>query len=345
MTNFQILIVDQRRKSREELRADILDLGSEINVTAVPSGEEALLEMGIQAFDVLVSNIRLPGMDGVELLAKARNLRPDLKVILIEQGSDSVIPPGYGRESADAVFSAEEAATGLLDAIQRCVDFSEDSPTIQDEPLSEKDGLNIDKVLSDLHISLGSMTSVILDGEGRIQAKIGDFPDPKVVPPIIAAYNANRRVERYLGFERPGDVHYFPGLDYDIYLASVGESLLLVEFFEPVKSKGQIGEFIGLIARGIEELDDVIHIETASEETLFPDDQEGEMEGDALEIEEPLLDAILQETDKNLPEAKDVDAFWETVTRGETDSLPQDHDVLTYDQAVELGLGLDEGDE
>jgi two-component system NtrC family response regulator len=53
------------------------------DVTAVENGSEALRELESRPFDLLLSDIRMPGMDGLELLERARQVVADLKVILI----------------------------------------------------------------------------------------------------------------------------------------------------------------------------------------------------------------------------------------------------------------------
>jgi CheY-like chemotaxis protein len=71
-------------EDNEELR----DVGSEMlallgyEVFAASSAEGAVAMLKNRPFDVLFSDIRLPGMTGIELAEKARALSPDLKIIL-----------------------------------------------------------------------------------------------------------------------------------------------------------------------------------------------------------------------------------------------------------------------
>jgi DNA-binding NtrC family response regulator len=52
-------------------------------VATAGSGEEALRRLDRRAFDVLVSDIKLPGLTGLDVLERARTLHPALAVILI----------------------------------------------------------------------------------------------------------------------------------------------------------------------------------------------------------------------------------------------------------------------
>ena len=60
----RILIVDGDKIIRIPLKDDLVDAGYE--VTAVGSAEEALAHLGQEPFDVIVTDLRMPGMDGVE---------------------------------------------------------------------------------------------------------------------------------------------------------------------------------------------------------------------------------------------------------------------------------------
>src|SRR5260370_42605023 len=62
-------------------------------VTATGSGEEALQLLGAQHFDVLLTDLRLDGMDGTALLHEARRQSPDIVSIMLT-GSASLETAG-----------------------------------------------------------------------------------------------------------------------------------------------------------------------------------------------------------------------------------------------------------
>jgi two-component system response regulator HydG len=57
------------------------------DVAAVGSGREALDLMSRQAFDALVTDLRMPEIDGLALLARSRSLDPDRPVIAMTASS------------------------------------------------------------------------------------------------------------------------------------------------------------------------------------------------------------------------------------------------------------------
>jgi two-component system nitrogen regulation response regulator NtrX len=76
-----ILIVDDEPGVRSALGGVLRDEG--YNVDAVDSGEACLERLSRRAFDVVVLDIWLPGMDGLATLARMRERQVDAQVVII----------------------------------------------------------------------------------------------------------------------------------------------------------------------------------------------------------------------------------------------------------------------
>lgn len=76
-----ILVVDDERSMRDFLKI-LLQKGGYTVVTA-HNGENALECLASQEFDLIISDIRMPGMGGLELLGAVKEQNPDLPVIMI----------------------------------------------------------------------------------------------------------------------------------------------------------------------------------------------------------------------------------------------------------------------
>jgi DNA-binding NtrC family response regulator len=79
-TRPRVLVVDDKESLRDLL---VRLLEPSCDTTAASSGEEALDLAHPGAFDVIVSDIRMPGLDGLELLARVKEVDPDVEVILV----------------------------------------------------------------------------------------------------------------------------------------------------------------------------------------------------------------------------------------------------------------------
>jgi two-component system nitrogen regulation response regulator NtrX len=76
-----ILIVDDEPGVRSALGGVLRDEGYEVD--AVDSGEACLERLACQAYDVVVLDIWLPGMDGLATLARMRERQIDVQVVII----------------------------------------------------------------------------------------------------------------------------------------------------------------------------------------------------------------------------------------------------------------------
>src|SRR4030042_1909020 len=81
MKTNKILIVDDEKNIRITIRQSLTDMDIETD-TAVNS-EEALSKLKGTDFGLVLLDLRMPGMDGMELLEKLRKDRPDIRVVII----------------------------------------------------------------------------------------------------------------------------------------------------------------------------------------------------------------------------------------------------------------------
>ncbi|MBI5515335.1 MAG: sigma-54-dependent Fis family transcriptional regulator [Deltaproteobacteria bacterium] len=77
----RLLVVDDESTARRALATLLTDDGYQVETAG--SGEEGLERLAAFAPDVLITDVRMPGMDGVELLARARALDPTLVVVVM----------------------------------------------------------------------------------------------------------------------------------------------------------------------------------------------------------------------------------------------------------------------
>jgi len=81
MSSGKLLIVDDDLPMREMLRSLFAERG--LAAEEAGNGNEALERLGESDFDVVLSDIKMPGMSGIDLVAEIRKLRPDTPVVLM----------------------------------------------------------------------------------------------------------------------------------------------------------------------------------------------------------------------------------------------------------------------
>lgn len=77
----RVLVVDDEGAIRYSVSKTLQRIGYEVDEAS--SGEEALDMMGKREYDVILTDIRMPGLTGVELLRRIKDVSPDGIVILM----------------------------------------------------------------------------------------------------------------------------------------------------------------------------------------------------------------------------------------------------------------------
>jgi len=105
-----VLVVDDEEDFVEMFSLRLQEIGE--NVTGVFSGRECLDALETGDFDVVVLDIKMPGMDGIETLKEIRRRYPLVEVILLT---------GHG--SVDTAVAGMKL--GAYDYINKPADFAE----------------------------------------------------------------------------------------------------------------------------------------------------------------------------------------------------------------------------
>ena len=101
-TRPRVLVVDDEASIRDLLSKTLALADYEVDVA--PDGEEALDRLKTQPCDLLITDLRMPGLDGMSMISEVRRLHPQLPVIVIT---------GFSTE-ATAIDAANIGVSGYL---------------------------------------------------------------------------------------------------------------------------------------------------------------------------------------------------------------------------------------
>lgn len=105
----RILVIDDERSIRNTLK-DILEF-EKYRVELAEDGFIALELLKVNDFDVILCDIKMPGMDGIEVLQKIGEIKPDIPVVMIS---------GHGNIDT----AVESIKKGAFDYIEKPLDLN-----------------------------------------------------------------------------------------------------------------------------------------------------------------------------------------------------------------------------
>jgi len=352
----RVLIVDDALDLGRVLQTLMQTVSSELSITVTPSAEEAVLEAGRKPVDLLVSDIRLPGISGLELVKKIRLRNPDVKVIFITALSDGPVVRQARSMNADGFFFKPLDFSDFLAVARKCLGLvppppPQTGPLVKPVPepaeAVEPKPERLSDLIAGLRQSLGALAVFVLNDSGHVIAQAGDLPminlETDWAPTLFTSLSAAAKVARLVKGTEGGTVQAFTGQDFDLALAPIG-MLALAAVLKKGRASLRLGlAFEELLAAQKElkavlgEMGIQVQAPTAPEpepkkveaaaELPMPPDREPDLEK---------LETIIKESAAEL-KPEEVDAFWDSLPEPPKQP-PENPDVITYDQASKLGL-------
>jgi len=114
---FSVLLVDDEVEFLETLVKRLAK--RKLQVTGVTSAEEAIGILGEKPVDIVVLDVKMPGMDGLEALRQIKSTSPDVEVIMLT-----------GHANVEAAIQGMEL--GAFDYLMKPMDIDELLYKLQD---------------------------------------------------------------------------------------------------------------------------------------------------------------------------------------------------------------------
>ena len=120
----RILVVEDDESMNQILVSTLSDAGHEVK--SVFRGEEAVSLCQEVWFDLVITDVRLPGIDGVETLSRLKDIQFALKFIVITGYASEDTPVRAIRLSVDDYLFKPFSLRYLLDSVERVLNQDED---------------------------------------------------------------------------------------------------------------------------------------------------------------------------------------------------------------------------
>jgi len=115
----RLLVVDDEEGMRDTL-TDILE-EFDYHIDAVANGKEAVNRVRLGDYDLVLMDIRMPVMDGVQALGEIKRLNPDLPVIMMTAYARSEAVEQARERGAAAILYKPLAIDEVLPLIERTI--------------------------------------------------------------------------------------------------------------------------------------------------------------------------------------------------------------------------------
>jgi len=117
----RILLVDDDAGIVDYLSAALRDAGQ---IEHASTGEEALDRIEHASYDVILTDLKMPGMGGIELLRRVHEIRPDTRVIVMTGNSAPVAVAESLRHQAFSYLVKPFTLSALKDVIHSALSFT-----------------------------------------------------------------------------------------------------------------------------------------------------------------------------------------------------------------------------
>lgn len=255
-TKTRILIVEDEEKiaytlARALRRASDNDFTVEIQNSPL----DAIELFKTQGFDLLITDQRMPGMSGLELIAHIRRDYPETRAILIT-GFGSPDIEAEARRLADGYLTKPFNLPDVLRLVQDVIRDPQSGASAQ--AVIVEDGLKeIKRCLDVLYVDTGATYVMLLDMNGHT---LIDRGDPGAVEQCMLnsllcnSMNTSGELERAFKERHAFDTLHYNGDRYEIYLRRVNDRSLLALLLDLDRTSARMGAVRIYLKRAVAEM-------------------------------------------------------------------------------------------
>lgn len=343
-----ILVVDDHRDILRLLHSTLDTLKNEkLTIFEAPSGEEALLESIRHRIDLLVTDYKLPGMSGVELMHKVRARHPEVKVIFITGMTDKKMRDEMLNAGALAIFDKPISMADFLDAVERGLGLVQTIfPTEKTGGMVEERHTRLSDLLANFRQDIQADAVFLINERGLVQARTGAFRDSSMevslISTLMAIHSASLKVARHNHQETLDSYHVFSGGDHDLLFIPVTPLYALLVAGNGLATEARILESVaGLLAlrdqieKALKSMGVTGELNAAiAQSKPAPKRQTDKL---ASATPAPEMEALLNQAATQKTKVNNTDDFWNEAAQKHANKS-SNPEVISFEEARKLGI-------
>jgi len=165
-----ILVVDDEQVARQSL-SDILRLEG-YNVASVANGEQAVEHLRNHSVDLIVLDLKMPGMNGLDVIQVANQIAPEVEIILLTAFGSMESAVEALRQRVHDYLLKPASPTQILESVRRGLERrnirlqNKDGEVVSGLLFRSSDGTEVD--LARRMVILGGVSESLTPAEGHL---------------------------------------------------------------------------------------------------------------------------------------------------------------------------------
>jgi CheY-like chemotaxis protein/predicted regulator of Ras-like GTPase activity (Roadblock/LC7/MglB family) len=327
----KILIVDDDENVRRLMHDGLQRIGQHWDISTADNGEDALELVQRTTFDLLITDLRMPGIHGLELINQVREISPKTEVVLITAYGSEDVEEEASRLSVHSYLTKPVPIPTIRRIVREALEQTSKAREAAPEPLEQETEDEVLKHVSVLRTYTEARCVLLIDKSGHLlnYAGMTDDLDVHALAALVAAnVAAMSEIARLLESQAAFKSFFHENDEFNIYSYMVGEEHIVIVVSSPEVKTGLVWFYTRQAAEDLEEV-----LAQVEDEGAF------ELDVDALSAS---LDSVLgmefDEADDREASA-DVESLDanrpESPRKEKRTAAPQ---LLSWDEAVSRGL-------
>lgn len=249
----RILIVEDHYETIDYIRNAFTLLSERVDIISIPSGEEAWLELLREEIDLIMVDLRLPGMSGGELLARVQKRFTELPAIVMSGSALEMMKRETAGLTIHRFIEKPMDTDALLNVVEETL-FGRRRAA----DLGQKDiPAEMQQQLEKLRVDTGARQLLLASLDGKLLFQSGEetrLTLADILPDIGESVRSGLAVAQNIGAEGPRVIQHLSTVERELYFANIGSSHFVALVYGAESQRTRIGTIWVFLRRAVQEL-------------------------------------------------------------------------------------------